>query len=185
MKDIILVIACEFQTIGEVKKQKRSKKKKMKLDWIVLDFWQWVGEAQGLDWWWPSGRGDVHRPRREDLSGVASRGQKSRGRGRVTKEKTRDPHRGPAQGFPRAWPDWEARHIPSTQGLPAQTEPGYQGAFLLLPPAKANLEVTAHMAGIQHEGHRDIPCWQRATARGQDLPGAPTCSCLPQARDPS
>lgn len=86
MKEIIAVIACELQTMGGGVK---NKEETMKRDWIVLDFWQGVGEMQGLDGWWPSGRGDVHGPRQEDPQGLSCGPQRpeTRGRGRVTRER--------------------------------------------------------------------------------------------------
>lgn len=129
MKEIIAVIACELQTIGE---KVKNKEETMKQDWIVLDFWQGVGEVQGLDRWWPSGRGDVHGPRREDPWGLCYGPQRPevQGKGEGHQGQRWGPPRGPAQGFPRAWPGWEVRHSPSTQGWPAQTEPRSQGALL-------------------------------------------------------
>lgn len=54
MKEIILVIACEFQTMGKVKTNKQKTKTKRRNNqtnlWIVLDFWWWVSKAWGLDW---------------------------------------------------------------------------------------------------------------------------------------
>lgn len=54
MKEIILVIACEFQTMGKVKTNKQktnTKRRNNKTNlWIVLDFWWWVSKAWGLDW---------------------------------------------------------------------------------------------------------------------------------------
>lgn len=79
-----------------------------------------------------------------------------------------------------AWSDMEARHVPSIGGSPARSLEIRQelltGPRLLLPPAKATLEVTAHAGGIQlgdHEGHpllAESQCMKPRTLRGSFLP---------------
>lgn len=69
----------------------------MTQDWIVLDFRRWVGEAQGLDWWWPSGSRDVHRPRREDPRGLCCGLQRPEVQGK------REGHQRKEMGSP-SWP---------------------------------------------------------------------------------